>query len=64
MVNTYESLVANGGIVVGYNDVIRDSDWQIMGNEKNRAICPPEKKWVGWKTIPFPHPTFLRLSNV
>lgn len=42
-------------------DVITENDWQIMGNENNRAICPPEEKWIGYKIIPFPHPTFVRV---
>ncbi len=55
-------LIEKVGKVIGYVNVITENDWQIMGNENNRAICPPEEKWIGYKTIPFPHPTFVRIT--
>lgn len=60
---TYRSLIEKGGKVIDYGDTICESDWQILGHENNRAICPPEDKWIGYKTIPFPHPTFVRLPR-
>ena len=57
----YHTLIEKGGKVLGYGNVITENDWQIMGNENNRAICPPEEKWIGYKTTPFPHPTFVRM---
>ena len=57
----YHTLIEKGGKVIGYGNVITADDWQIMGNENNRAICPPEEKWIGYKTTPFPHPTFVRI---
>ena len=57
----YHTLIEKGGKVIGYGNVITENDWQILGHENNRAICPPEEKWIGYKTIPFPHPTFVRM---
>ena len=57
----YHTLIEKGGKVIGCGNVITENDWQIMGHENNRAICPPEEKWIGYKTIPFPHPTFVRM---
>ena len=57
---TFESLMGKGAKVIGYGNIILETDFQILGHKNNWAICPPEKKWIGWKTIPFPHPTFIR----
>lgn len=58
---TFESLCASGGQVLGYGEVVRDTDYQILGHSGNTAISPPEERWIGWKTIPVPHPTFIRM---
>jgi uncharacterized small protein (DUF1192 family) len=57
----YHTLIEKGGKVIGYGNVITENDWQIIGHENGLAIRPPEKKWIGYKTIPFPHPTFVRM---
>ena len=45
----YHTLIEKGGKVLGYGNVITENDWQIMGNENNRAICPPEENGSGTK---------------
>jgi hypothetical protein len=63
MTEYYHTLVERGGKVVGYGEIIRATDWQVLGHKNNEGICPPEKRWIGWKTIPMPHPTFVRMPD-
>lgn len=63
MTEYYHTLLEKGGYVIGYGHTILATDYQVLGHKDNEAICPPEERWIGWKTIPFPHPTFVRLPQ-
>lgn len=59
----YHTLIEKGGRVLGYGEVVQATDYQILGHKNNEAQTPPDEKWIGWKTIPFPHPTFIRMPE-
>ena len=61
---TFGSLIARGGKILDYCNTVRETDWQVHGHLGNVAVSPPEDKWIGYKTIPYPHPTFIRLPDV
>ena len=64
MTEYYHTLMEKGGRVLrSYVDVVQATDFQILGHKNNEAQCPPDDKWIGWKTVPYPHPTFVRLPE-
>lgn len=63
MTEYYHTLLEKGGRVLDYGEVVQETDYQILGHKKNEAQTPPEKKWIGWKIIPFPHPSFIRMPE-
>ena len=60
---TYQSILAQGGAVVKDGESVLRTDYQIHGHQDNAAVSPPEERWIGWKTAPVPHPTFVRAPN-
>lgn len=62
MTEYYHTLMGKGGRVLrSYGDVVLETDYQILGHKDNEAQTPPDKQWVGWKTVPYPAPTFVRM---
>jgi hypothetical protein len=57
------NLLNRGGRVLRYGDTVLPSDHQVHHHLGNRTQSPPEEKWVGWKVIPVPSPTFVRMPN-
>ena len=40
---TFESLCASGGQVLGYGEVVRDTDYQILGHSGNQRRTEDEE---------------------
>ena len=60
---TFGTLMDRGGKILCYGETVRETDWQVYGHLDNMAVRPPENKWIGFETVPFPHPTFIRLDE-
>jgi hypothetical protein len=64
MTEYYHTLLEKGGRHLKDGEIVRETDYQILGHRKNEARTPPDKKWIGWKkTQGFPHPDFIRMSE-
>lgn len=59
----FGTLLLNGGKVLRYGDTVLDTDHQVHHHLGNRTQSPPEEKWIDWKVIPSPSPTFVRMPN-
>jgi hypothetical protein len=64
MTEYYHTLLEKGGRHLKDGEIVRETDYQILGHRKNEVQTPPDKKWIGWKkTQGFPHPDFIRMSG-
>jgi hypothetical protein len=63
MTSYFHTLLEQGGHLVLSGETVLESDFQVHGHLNNTATSPPEKQWIGWKVIPIPHPTFIRLPD-
>lgn len=63
MTEYYHTLIEQGGRVLRvYDDVVLETDYQILGHKDNEAQSPPDELWIGWEMHPYcPAPTFVRL---
>lgn len=59
MPETGGELVRDGWRVLRIGDVVQDGDMQVNGGLIEKA-CPVDEKWIEWRVIPVPAPTFLR----
>lgn len=64
MTEYYHTLLEKGGRLLKDGEVVRETDYQILGHKENEAQTPPDMKWVGWKKAQgFPHPVFIRMPG-